>query len=371
MKPVLLYFLLLNVLITKAQDSGEYFIYDGIKYHCLTDSTVEVALQHPNKWQKIGNYIADSALCHFEEHLSIPETISHKGVNYLVTEIADEAFHSKYSVSGVDSSTFLYTVLLPKSIKRIGDWAFYGNKKLKSINFPEGLESIGHSAFSFCEALEYINIPSTVISIGDGSFSCCSEPTIDFAQGGTSPLTISDGAFVGKADTLKIPERTVSIGKLAFWGVETDVLIIPSKLQHIGKNAFSSPPNTVLCYLEKPINADWSGTNVPSGVFGTYPIGPGWIWQPPVNLYLYVPDDAVEAYKANDFWYYVAGIFPLSAFDPSNCRPPSTRINTPQKEAEAKEVARYNSSGRRISSRQKGLNIVVMSNGETKKEYIK
>ncbi len=48
-----------------------------------------------------------------------------------------------------------------------------------------------------------------------------------------------------------------------------------------------------------------------------------------------------------------------------------TGVATPQQDAQAKEVARYNVNGQAVGSTHKGLNIVKMSNGQVKKVVVK
>lgn len=68
-------------------------------------------------------------------------------------------------------------VVLPRSLKEIGDYAFYRCYNLVSVNIPVGVTSIGNSAFHDCRALSSITIPNSVTSIGDSVFSSCDKLT--------------------------------------------------------------------------------------------------------------------------------------------------------------------------------------------------
>ena len=61
-------------------------------------------------------------------------------------------------------------VILPKTLKRIGNQTFCKLNKLSKINIPEGVESIGSNAFDGCKSLKSITIPSTVKEIGKDCF---------------------------------------------------------------------------------------------------------------------------------------------------------------------------------------------------------
>lgn len=79
---------------------------------------------------------------------------------YKVTEIATNGFMS---------STKLIRVSLPKTLKKIGNMAFYNCSNLERINLSN-VESIGNSAFYRCLKLEEIIIPASVKSIGTNVF---------------------------------------------------------------------------------------------------------------------------------------------------------------------------------------------------------
>ncbi|MCI8410255.1 MAG: leucine-rich repeat protein [Lachnospiraceae bacterium] len=51
------------------------------------------------------------------------------------------------------------TVVLPKTVKRIEKYAFYGCNKLKNITFPEKLDELAQFSFKNCSSLEYVKFP--------------------------------------------------------------------------------------------------------------------------------------------------------------------------------------------------------------------
>lgn len=67
----------------------------------------------------------------------------------------------------------LETIILPKNITAVGDFAFEGCSSLSSITIPDGCTRIGDCAFRDCPNLKHINIPSNIDSIGDYAFARC------------------------------------------------------------------------------------------------------------------------------------------------------------------------------------------------------
>lgn len=111
-------------------------------------------------------------------------------------------------------------VVLPKSLKEIGDYAFYKCYNLVSVNIPNSVTSIGYEAFSWCSSLTSITIPNSVTSIGNRAFYDCKSLT-----------------------SITIPNSVTSIGGYAFCSCSklTSVTIENKKGKvAIGEEAFPS-----------------------------------------------------------------------------------------------------------------------------------
>lgn len=87
------------------------------------------------------------------------------GIPHTVTEITDRAFEDPGSTNKA-----LRSVLIPKSLKRLGYRAFYG-ALINTLEFEEGacLEEIGSQSFCGCP-IEEVKIPEKVGLIDDGAF---------------------------------------------------------------------------------------------------------------------------------------------------------------------------------------------------------
>ncbi len=49
---------------------------------------------------------------------------------------------------------------IPEGVQKIGDYAFYGGERLASVTFPAGLRSVGTDAFFACTAIREVHAPS-------------------------------------------------------------------------------------------------------------------------------------------------------------------------------------------------------------------
>ena len=129
--------------------------------------------------------------------------------------------------------------IIPKSVTRIGDCAFWDCFGLTSITIPDSVTSIGACAFRGCSGLTSITIPDSVTNIAAQTFFDCSGLTsITIPDSVTS---ISDWAFRGCSGltSITIPDSVTSIGERAFMGCSRLASItIPDSVTSIGNAVF-------------------------------------------------------------------------------------------------------------------------------------
>jgi fibronectin type 3 domain-containing protein len=114
------------------------------------------------------------------------------------------------------NTTGLKTIKIPNSVSRIGEDAFQGSG-IKSITLSKNLTEISAGMFSSSK-LKSIDLPKNITSIGDHSFSNCHKLTkVSLSKNITD---IGPSAFIG-CDALKkitIPKTIAYIGMHAFSG---------------------------------------------------------------------------------------------------------------------------------------------------------
>ena len=139
-----------------------------------------------------------------------------------------------------DCKSLMCEISLPRSLKQIGDYAFYSSAIKGNLALPEGLEYIGSSAFSYCSGLTgSLTIPSGVHIIYSSAFSSCG-----FTGNLTLPMGLTEirlSAFSGTKfkGELNIPSTVTIIGDSAFKNTEFNgTLILPKELISLGKEVF-------------------------------------------------------------------------------------------------------------------------------------
>jgi len=107
-------------------------------------------------------------------------------------------------------------VILPDSLKEIGNGAFSGCLNLTTVVFPDSLKAIRGSGFSRCAKLKNIFLPDQLKEIGESSFDGCSN-----------------------LQKVLLPENLVSLGKRAFADcISLTEINIPKKLLTLSEELF-------------------------------------------------------------------------------------------------------------------------------------
>ena len=130
-------------------------------------------------------------------------------------------------------------VVIPDSVTRIGENAFYWNDGLTSVIIPNSVKHIGESAFLGCYRLASVTIPEGVTSISDGAFLNCG--TLTNVVLPTSLTSIGRSAFnnCDRLTSVAIPEGVTNIGELAFaYCKRIAKVTIPDSVTSIGRGAF-------------------------------------------------------------------------------------------------------------------------------------
>ncbi|MBR1823326.1 MAG: leucine-rich repeat domain-containing protein [Ruminococcus sp.] len=165
------------------------------------------------------------------EFLEIPQVID----NCPVTETANGAFYGCRS---------LKRVVLPPTMRKIGDSSFYACGSLKEAILPASLEKLGCSAFCGCTELEHIIIPDIVREIPESCFRACTALTEVNVPSGIKH--IGNYAFSGctSLERVTLGDGLSTIGERAFFMCgRLDNICLPSSLTELSTESLGFVPS--------------------------------------------------------------------------------------------------------------------------------
>lgn len=187
----------------------------------------------------ISGYKGDSA------DLIIPEQIE----EHKVVEIKGAAF---------DQNEIIQSVVLPQTLKKIGESAFHFCKQLKKICIPDSVESIGAYAFAGCENLREITLPKKISKVGEAAFLNC--PGLADENGFAIYKDCLYGYF-GTETTVTVPQNVKKIGVFAFSDlIHIKEIALPDRLKTIGLEAFSHCSSLTSIFIPAGVKKLESGT---------------------------------------------------------------------------------------------------------------
>lgn len=296
----------------------------------------------------------------------------------------------------------LSSMSIPNSITELKEGLFYYCSNLSSVNIPNSITSVKEGVFLGCTNLTAISIPNSVSSIGKNVFSCCDNltsisiesdnRTFDSRENCNAIIETSSNTLKAGCKGTFIPESVTSIADYAFeycYGLTN--IIIPNSVKTIGYCAFMGCkdlnsielPNdlkTITSYAFGHCN-NLTTVVIPQAVTSIelyafaycknlkdvycYPeIIP--ITYPEVfqkveirNATLHVPEVSIELYKNEAPWKNFGNIVAIE----------TTSIEKINENVDIN--ASYNLNGMRLSTPQKGINVLRLTNGKTKKVFIK
>ena len=159
-----------------------------------------------------------------------------------VKTIGDEAFCGNYNLTYVTFGS---------ATESIGDRAFSSCPKLASIIFPQSLKTIGDEAFRLCPVISSVIIPKSLEKIGACAFGECGVKSYSVDSANPN-FTAVNGVLYNKDKTVlylypsastavsfSVPAGVKEIGEYAFWYAEKlSIISIPSSVEKAGKEAF-------------------------------------------------------------------------------------------------------------------------------------
>ncbi|MBP3830388.1 MAG: leucine-rich repeat domain-containing protein [Bacteroidaceae bacterium] len=234
---------------------------------------------------------------------------------------------------------------IPKTVTSIKEYRFLGLVGLKSVTIPDNVTSIERGSFGYCPDLETVSFGDKITTI-DG-FSDC--PKLSRIQWGKKVETVNYYAFHGhNISSLVLPEGIKSIGAAAFSSNQLTSVVIPNSVVEIQDAAFYSDNlASVTSFIKNPESTSWEPNYCPFSDNTLY------------NATLYVPKGTKSKYKAAKGWKDFVWIEEFDATDIESIQD----IHH--------ESSLFSINGTRIPKMKRGINIIKMSDGTTKKVLVK
>ena len=285
-------------------------------------------------------------------------------------------------------------LVIPETVTSIGNFVFHCCPGLTSVTIPNNVEHIGKGAFSNCRDLASITIGNGVKSIGRSAFYNCSALTavhindlnawckIQFEEyNSANPLNVAQHLYMNgkEVKNLIIPNSVTTIARGAFYGCSgLTSVTIPNNVTSIGQSAFSDCSGLTSVNIGNGITKiDYAFQNctslsdvycyaeqVPETSRATFfdSENTNSIIQ---NATLHVPAASIEAYSNADPWKDFKEIVALTDSDPN----PTGITNVSNNMVTGERY--YSLDGKRLDQPQRGLNIIRMSDGVTRKVIVK
>lgn len=259
-----------------------------------------------------GSYFGD---------IVIPQTVQIGGQYYTVTEIADYAFRGCKDVTSIS---------IPLSVTTFGMFAMAGCS-YKEISLHYRVKNVGiHSLY--CDSLECV-----VVSEDNEWYR-----SVDGALYDKDVSILHQFPFAKVLDNYVVPEGVKRFNSGAIEKLKAKVLELPTTFEWLGDWNLMQTPNLSKIIIRSSV-IPWCHNSLNKSLCE--------------NCILYVPDDMVEDYKNHEEWGSFKNIRPLSE---------ASRVSAPSS-VRSKEKGIYGLSGAKRAEMEKGVNIVVKSDGSAAK----
>ena len=318
--------------------------------------------------------------------ITIPTTVSYKGITYDVTSIGTIAFLGNYELKAVN---------IPNSILHIGSGAFDQCEKLQSLTIPKSVTDIEGAILNECDAITSIIVDKDN-KFYDSRNNCnaiihtATNELIQGCQNTVIPNTVTRignhaFAFISTLTSIDIPNSVTNIGDRAFRNTGLKSLVLPNSVIYLGDAAFFSCKNltsvtlseslenlpyesfeqcnitsiTIPASVESIDNFVFHANNNKINIYIESPTPPSinnnafnqkfWGWQ---FATIHVPVGYKDVYQSSDTWK------DFTIIDDVVIPESVTGISTLTSNHSTQSNNIYTLSGKRLSAPRKGINII-------------
>lgn len=255
-----------------------------------------------------------------------------------ITEIPSNCFTGCNALTSVD---------LPEHVTSIGRGAFSYCNGLVSITLPNSIQAVGAQAFAGCSNLEEIVIPDNVTTLGEKAFH--SDKKLKHVQIGKGVATLEKDLFNSceSLSSVELSEGLTAVKEFVFEDCSSlKTVTFPSTLTTLcNSTSFGWSPESLYFLGTQPATGERTNDEPFHGLY--------------TNTKVYVPESAFDDYKQSKVFKKFFEENNLLTFN-------ATGINT-VKDSRIVPVMWFDLTGRQLCAPQKGINVVKMSDGSTRK----
>lgn len=289
------------------------------------------------------------------ESCEIPQYVECDGQQHLVDSICDNAFKDCGSLTAVAMPTTvtkwgvglfqdcesLVSVNIPDSVTTL-ESTFDGCASLASVTIPNTVKSL-ESAFMGCASLSSVAIPSSVTSLDYAFYGCTSLSSVTVPSGVES-LTWT---FAGCTNltSVTLPSTATTLDCTFYGCASLSSVTIPSAVASLVCALDECPSMSALYMLPT-----------------TVPYWEGWDTAIYSSCKVYVPQGCLDDYKSAEGW---SDFYDIQEFETTGVGHAASGVDG------AKAKAWYGLNGQALNAPAKGVNIVRMSDGSTRKVVVK
>lgn len=206
----------------------------------------------PDSIQAIGAYAFWG--CDFKGKLELPDLLKYLGKGaFNSCDKFSGTLNIPLEITNIPEAVFYDTgfsdVIIPNSVKSIGDRAFASMELTGNLSIPGSVETIGVRAFASSEISGSVVFGEGVQSIGENAFEKCNKSYKSLSF--TFPSTLKSIGAYAFWDTyfdgdIILPDGFETIGEYAFAGGSRPVakIVIPGTVKSIPRYAFSGCGNS-------------------------------------------------------------------------------------------------------------------------------
>ena len=333
--------------------------------------------------------------------LNIPASVEEIGaeafaLNYDLEELNLDAANKHFVMEGnmllsADRTRFLYLlgatdwnksieVVIPSTVKTIDDSALYAATAVTSLTLPKGLETIGMMAFG-CVSVSSIHIPSSVKSIGM-SFMVFAENLKEITLGeGNTNFVLENGMLLSGDktelllmpcyhDNYIIPETVTNIKENAASSLQATTLVIPDGVKTLSYDACAYSESLETVVIGSGVETWEASVFYACDAIKSIYLRSDKVVTPGKMSFeealfdtatLYVPAGTKGLYEGDPYWCQFKNIveYQLTGIDKTNINDSDSVDSI------------YDLSGRKSYKASKGVNILRMKSGETRKTLLR